>query len=206
MAVDRATCAPSAPRPAAPLRLAGPPGALFYLVVIVAILVAVDASTRKSLGMLLVGAPLWLVIAGVWFVRFVVALWDTRARMPVVQWARWLAIPLVLGLVFAAARTDALFRARFDLSRGALDAMAQEIEAGGSLERGWVGLYGVGRVERTGNGFWFVIDDSGLSRWGLAYSREGEPKESEDNFSPLWTGAWFEHLAGVWWTFVQSWD
>jgi len=203
------TIAPSAlepPRPGAVRKLAGPPGVLFYLVIIGAILLAIDANTRQSLWLLLLAVPIWLGLAGLWGVRFLMAIRETRARMSAAHWARWLAIPLALGLVFAVTRTDVLFQGRFDLSRGALDEMARDIEAGGSLERGWVGLYDVGTAERTDNGFWFVIDDSGLGRWGLAYSPDGEPKESEEYYSGLWTGALFEHLDGPWWTFEQGWD
>jgi hypothetical protein len=196
------------PSAAAPRRRLGPPGLLFYAAVIAAILLAIDASTRRSLWLLALGLPIWVGLAGVWFVRLVMALRDTRGRISVAHWVRWLAIPMALGLVFVmtSTRTDALVQARFDLSRSALDSMAREFEAGGSLARGWVGLYDVGAVEPTANGFWFVIDDSGLGRWGLAYAPDGEPKESDDNYSPLWTGARFEHVDGPWWTFAQSWD
>lgn len=195
------------PRPAATRRFAGPPGVLFYLVTTGAILLAIDTNTRQSLGLLLLTVPIWLGLGGVWGVRFLMALRETRGRMRSAHWVRWFAIPLTLGLVFAITRTDVLIEGRFDLSRGALDAMARDIEAGGSLEHGWVGLYDVGTAERTDNGFWFVIDDSGLGRWGIAYSPDGEPRESDENFGDgLWTGAWFEHVDGPWWVFHQEWD
>jgi hypothetical protein len=63
--------------------------------------------------------------------------------------------------------------------------MARDVLAGGSLDRGWVGLYAVGRVERTANGLWFVIDDGVLGHVGLVYSPTGEPK-AVDEESPLW--------------------
>jgi hypothetical protein len=188
-------------------RLAGPPGVLFFVVTIAVILLAIDTHTRQAFWLLLLTVPIWLGLAGVWSVRFLMALRETRARMRAAHWARWLAIPLALGLVFALTRTDILIKGRFDLSRNALDEMARDIEAGGPLQRGWVGLYDVGTAERTDNGFWFVIDDSGLGRWGLAYSPGGTPKQSDENFGDgLWTGASFEHLDGPWWTFQQAWD
>ncbi len=194
------------PNAVAPRKALGPPGVLSYAAVVGAILLALDTISRESLGLLLVTVPIWLGLAGIWFVRLLMTLRETRGRMPAAHWVRWLAIPIALGMAFAVTRTDTLVQARFDLSRGALDSMARDIEAGGSMDRGWVGLYSVGATERTANGFWFVIDDSGLGRWGLAYSPGGEPKESEDNYSGLWTGAWFEHLDGPWWIFHQSWD
>jgi hypothetical protein len=184
--------APEPPRPTATRRLAGPPGVLFYLATLGAILVAFDANTRQSLALLLLSVPIWFGLAGAWGIRFLIALHETRGRMSVAHWARWVAIPLALGLVFAVTRTTVLIQGRF--------------EAGGSLERGWVGLYDVGSAERTDNGFWFTVDDSGLGRWGLVYSPDGEPQESDENYSPLWSGASFDHIDGPWWTFQQAWD
>jgi hypothetical protein len=206
--VTSSTTAGTALGPAEPLvrKTLGPPGVVFFVVTLGAILLAIDANTRQSLGTLFLTVPLWLLLAGVWTVRLLMALRSTRARMPGSHWARWLAVPLALGLVFGATRTNLLIEARFDLSRGALDEMARDIAAGGALQRGWVGFYDVRTVERTENGFWFVVDDSFLGRWGLAYSGDGEPRESEENYSGLWTGASFDHVDGPWWTFQQSWD
>jgi hypothetical protein len=185
----------------------GPPGVRFYGLVVGAIVLAIEANTRGSFGLLVLAIPIWCGIAATWLVRFVHALRKTRGRMSVARWIRWLAIPLAMGLVFAVTRTDTLVQARFDLSRAALDGTAADIQAGGSLDRGWVGLYNVGRAERTANGFWFVIDDSGLSRWGLAYSPDGEPQPTDENLHHgTWTYPWFEHLDGPWWTFAQEWD
>jgi hypothetical protein len=194
------------PRAPGSRRIIGPPGLLFYIVTLGAILLALDANSRDSFWLFLLSAPIWLLLAAIWLFRFGLAVRANRGRMSAAHWARWLAIPLALGLVFGITRTDAVKDARFDLSRGALDQMALDVMASGSLDNGWVGLYNVGTAERTANGFWFVIDDSGLGRWGLAYSPNGEPKESEDNYDPLWTGAEFEHLDGPWWIFSQSWD
>jgi hypothetical protein len=189
-----------------PRTVIGPPGRLFYLVTLGAILLALYTNSAGSFLLLMLTAPIWLGLALIWLVRFGWAVRGNRGRMSLAHWAGWLAIPLALGLVFGITRTDAVIQARFDISRDALDQMAAEVVAGGSLDRGWVGLYDVGTAERTANGFWFVISDDGLGRWGLAYSTTGEPNESEANYSPLWSGAWFHHLDGPWWTFTQEWD
>jgi hypothetical protein len=187
-------------------RFIGPPGLRFNLVTFGAILLALYTNSSGSLWLLFLTAPIWVVLAAIWLIRFLLAVRGNRGRMSTAHWARWLAIPLALGLVFGITRTDALIQARFDLSRGALDQMAADVTAGGSLDRGWVGLYSVGTAERTANGFRFVVNDDGLGRWGLAYSPAGEPKESEANSSPAWGGAWFQHLDGPWWVFMQEWD
>ena len=172
----------------------------------IAIVIALDADSRDSFGALLIAVPIWFLLAGVWFVRFVVALGRDGSRMSVAHWARWLMIPIAMGLVFLLTRTDALFDARLSLSRGAMDVMAADVMAGGSTDRGWVGLYDVGVVERTANGFRFVVDEGWLSRQGFAYSPDGEPSLTEENYSPLWTGASLEAIGGGWWYWSEAWD
>ena len=176
---------------------------VFYVATLAAIVLALDANSRSSFGLFLITAPIWLLLATIWLVRFVLAMGQTNGHINAAHWARWLAVPLALGLVFGVTRTLFVRDARFDLSRGPLDQMAAEVIAGGSLDRGWVGLYDVGTVERTANGFWFVIDNSGFGRWGLAFSPEGEPKLSEASDRPP-QDARFEHLDGPWWIFTQE--
>ena len=183
-----------------------PPGILFFATTAVAIIIAIDANSRGSFVTAMIAALVWALIAGTWLIGFWKAQSPGRPPMSRGDRRRWLAIPVALVVVFAVTRTGALKVARFDLSRGALDQMAADVMAGGSVERGWVGLYDVGAVERTGNGFCFVLADDGLSRVGLAYAPSGEPIESEENFSPLWQPAMFEHLDGPWWRFAQGWD
>lgn len=197
--------APDWPTPSRPLRV-GPPGIPLFGATVVAILVAVEANSRGSFVQAVMAGVAWTVIGTVWFARFWMAQAPGRPPMTRGDRLRWLAIPVALGVVFALTRTDLVKEARFDLSRGALDDMATDVMAGGSIERGWVGLYDVGAVERTANGFWFVLADDGLSRIGLAFAPEGEPRESEENFSPVWQPAEFQHLDGPWWTFAQGWD
>src|SRR5262245_31367432 len=172
--------------------LVGPPGVLFYIATIVAILLALDTNTRQSIDMLVLTIPIWLVVAGAWLFRFVMALFATRGRMSVAHWARWLAIPVALGLVVAVTRTDGPLRTRFDFSRGAFDELAADFVAGAPLRHGWIGLYPIEAAERTANGFLAVVDDYGLGRWGFAYSPDGRPIESDENFLGGWQGAEFE--------------
>ena len=180
----------------------GPPGIRFWAATLLVVVLALDANSRGSFPSLLVIGPL-IGITVVWLIRAARAPWQVTT---IRDRARWLAIPAFLVLVFGLTRSDLLKDARFNLSRGALDDMAADVMAGGPLGRGWVGLYSVDNVERTANGFRFVLADNGLSRIGLAYAPSGEPLESEANFDPLWQPAEFEHLDGPWWWFAQGWD
>jgi len=184
------------------------PGIVFYSVTLGALVLAVDANTRGSLDLLLVTAPIWLAIAIVWVLRLLLAGGRARWRLSAAEWARWLVIPLAMGGVFAITRTDALINARLDLSRGAMDAMAADVLAGGPTNRGWVGLYDVGAVDVTGNGLRFVVDAGALGRWGFAYATAGEPVfiDDEEEAAGLWTGARFESIGGGWWRWIEEWD
>jgi hypothetical protein len=184
----------------------GPPGALLYLAAGIAILIALDANSRMSLITFMIAGPIWLVIAAVWLGRFARTVSRIRGQMPLADQVRWLLIPAAMGLAFLVTRTDVVFQARLNLSRGALDEMATEVMAGGSTQRGWVGLYNVGEVERTANGFRFEVDDSWLYRLGFAYSAEGAPELTEANYSPLWAGTSTKSIGGGWWLWTEEWD
>ena len=191
-----------------PEKAPGPPGLALTAFAVAAVLLALDGSSRRSLGVMLLSAPLWLGVAVVWLLRFLAAANAARWRFPVSVWARWAFIPVALGAVSIVAFTEVPFEARLALSRGAMDQMAAEVAAGGSANRGWVGLYDTGTVLRTENGVRFVVDDSSLGRWGFAYSTSGEPIfiDDEEEDAGLWTGAWFESIGGGWWKWTQAWD
>jgi hypothetical protein len=184
----------------------GPPRVLFGVATTLAILMALDANSRQALVMLLIAAPLWLIVAATWLVGFLVVARRTRLRMSVADWARWVVIPVAMGLVFLLTRSHMLFDARLSLSRPALDEMAADVMAVGPTDRGWVGLYDVGTVEPTANGVRFVVDDSALYRFGLAYARDGEPELTEANYSPLWSSTGLKPLGGGWWLWTEEWD
>jgi len=193
-----------APQADSARRRPGPPGPLFTAATAVAILIALDANSRASFGMFVITAPIWLGLAIAWGLRFLVALARTRLRLSPGEWARWLAIPLAMGLVFVATRTDAVRDARFALSRPALDAMAAEVIAGGTTQRGWVGLYHVGEAERTANGVLFVLDEF-FGRRGFAYAPTGLPNlYGYGDLDPA-GGPMFEPVGDGWWYFVESW-
>jgi len=185
----------------------GPPGLVFYALTLLAVLLALDANSRQSLSALLVVVPIWFGVAAAWTLRLILAGQRAGWRLAPVDWSRWLLIPLIMGAVFLVTRTDVLVEARLDLSRGAMDAMAADVMAGGTLDRGWVGLYDVGAVVLSENGLRFVVDDSGLGRWGFAYSTSGAPVfiETEDEQYD-WQGLAFDPIGGGWWRWTEQWN
>ena len=182
-------------------RAGGAPGIVFLLLVVAAIVVAIDANTRSSLGAFLVALPAWMAIALVWSLRMGIGISQRGLRMPATHWVRWLSIPVAMGTVFALTRTDALFDLRFELSRPALDAMAADVLGGGPEGRGWVGLYEVGRVEVAPKGLRFVIDRS-FGRIGLAWSPDSDPQAAD---SGTWCCATYEPMGDGWWYWYEPW-
>lgn len=175
----------------------GPPGVLFFMGTGLAVLAALDASSRQSFTMSLTAQAAWALVALIWLIRLVGALWSTRFRLPVMHWLRWLAIPAVFVLAVLYVGTGQPFNVRLSLSRDAMNQAAAEVMAGGSTERGWIGLYPVERVERISNGMRFLIADGGfIDRFGLAYSTGGPPEgvAGTDEYEPL---------GGGWWRWVE---
>jgi hypothetical protein len=184
----------------------GPPGVLLISATCVSAIVVLDAASRPSLVRFAFGALIWLVIAAVWFGRFLLTVRRTRKRMPTRHWIRWLVVPVVLGLVAVSALSGAAFEARLALSRDAMDRLAADVTAGGSVGSGWVGLYEISDPEPTANGIRYVIDDSGLFRTGFAYSPNGKPQLTDGNRSPLWDFFVVKPVGGGWWLWSEEWD
>ncbi len=173
--------------------VAGPPGWIFLAVAAIAIAFGLDANSRDSFDTAMLTVPVWFILAGTWTVRFLLMAWKTRLRRPVGQWIRWLVIPVALGTVFVLTSFEVPFDVRAALSRGAMNQAAAEVMAGGSTNRGWIGLYPVEQVERIPNGMRFLISGSGfLDRTGFAFSTTGMPdtNDAADEYEPL-DGGWF---------------
>jgi hypothetical protein len=167
---------------------------------------ALDAASRSSFFAMMIAVPLWLLLAAVWATRLAATVTGGGLRMSAAAWARWLLVPAAMGTAFALSLSDVPFEVRLALSRDAIDQMAADVMAGGSTERGVVGLYIVGHVETTANGIRFVLEDCGLSRHGLAYATDGEPRLTDDNYSPLWTSPLFHPVGANWWLWSEGWD
>lgn len=141
----------------------------------------------------------WIALAGVWGVRIVGAALVARLRFRVVEWIRWLAVPAILGVVFAITQSGAPFDVRLSLSRAGMDRTAAEVMAGGATDREWIGLWPVENVERIPGGMRFIVMGGGfIDRWGFAYSDTGDRPpimDGEDGY---------EHLDGNWWIWTDG--
>ena len=125
-----------------------PPGVLFYLAVAFAVLQGVWVSSLQSFVGLIGTVVVWFSLAGLWAFRLLGAAIVARLRFSVAEWARWLGVPLILGVVYLWTQTGAPYELRLSLSRPAMDQAAAEIIAGGSIDRDWIGLWPVDSVER----------------------------------------------------------
>ena len=191
--------APEGPAPAHPRRhwLLRPPGVLFYLGVALAVFEGVWVSSIQSFGGLIGTMLIWWSLAGVWALRLLGAAIVTRLRFGWREWARWLGVPLILGVVYVWTQSGEPYDLRLSWSRSAMDQAAAEIMAGGSTDRDWIGLWPVQDVERLPGGVRFIVSGCGfIDRCGFAYSTSGssasiaDPDDSEDRYEHL-DGNWF---------------
>jgi hypothetical protein len=176
----------------------GPPGIALWAGTVVAILLALDANSLQSFSIAVLALTLSTVVAGIWLIRFVISVWTTGLRMRIARWIRWLAIPLAFAIAVGLTRTSIPSDVRFALGRGAMDQAAAEIVAGGSTDRGWIGLYPAEHVERTANGMRFLIPGAGfIDQVGMAWSATGEPAGVDGTDE-------YHALEGGWWTWISK--
>jgi hypothetical protein len=181
--------------------LLGPPGVLFWLGVAFAAWLVLDASSRDSFSLTMIAIPTFWFVAGCWLLRFLAAGWADRLRWRPSRWLRWLAVPAFLGAIWALAISGVAADARYAASRAGMDQAAAEVMAGGTTDRGWIGLYPAEFVERTENGMRFLVSSSGfIDREGYAYAIDGRPRVTYDD------GAEYTELGGGWWRWIAPFD
>lgn len=143
-----------------------------------------------NLGMVMSGFMLGGGIAAGWGICFIAAALNARTRMSKPALARWLGIP-ALGLVCLALMLSGVpATVRFELSRSALDQAAARVEAGETVEPGWIGLIPIDSVEVDGTEtYLWVAGSGGFGQCMLVHAR--------DTARPDWGGA--HDLGGNWW-------
>lgn len=204
------------------------PGALAIAITAVVLLAAVAITRGRALGPLLdavlfVGTPLlvamtfwafsipgtyffvsatlglvWVLLALFWIGRFGYVL--VRRRPSTAQIAAWLALPAIVLAAAIAVSLDVPMRARFELSRPAMDRAARDVLAGRrdpqAIDR--IGLWEVERAERGRGTFRFLVKESGLfDPVGFAYSPHGRPPNFGEDA--------YRHVSGPWYVWEEGW-
>jgi hypothetical protein len=187
------------------------PGASFGLQILTVVVAAGACLTLWAVSvpgtylLLLMALPFaWFMLGLIWVILGLLLVQDAGIRAALRN--GWLVGIAVLVLATAAAvRTDLPLRARFELSRGSLEAVAaKSIEPvassapAGQPDR-WIGLFDAERIERFDGGFRFLVKGTGfLDPVGLAYSPFAPPPNlgGEDFYEPF---------SGPWWIWVESW-
>jgi hypothetical protein len=178
-----------------------------HLAGFVALLIVWEAASVPGthFGGMLIGILAWLAVGAVWFLRGVLRV-GAGLRYGIKPQSltgkrRWLVLPILAFVCVASVGRRLPLHARFILSRGAMERMAQQVQAdpnaGASTTR--IGLYRVSRVEPIPGGMRFVIDGTGfLDRWGFAYSPNGAPASGGLDE--------YEHFRGPWYLWREIFD
>lgn len=108
--------------------------------------------------------------------------------------------PIFLGTVFLLASYGLAFRARFELSRPALERYAIAITDEQLLhsEAKWIGALRIKEVDRAGDSIRFITGACFFDDCGVAYSPSGaEPlRVGEDRY---------KRISATWWYWRRSW-
>jgi len=175
-----------------------PPGVLFYVAAILTVAFGLWSASVESDGGFLLTLVIWCSLALVWGFRLVGAAIVTRLRFGMAEGARWSGIPL-LGAACLVGTTTAPYDVRLSLSRSAMDQAANEIMAGGSTDRDWIGLWPVKDADWMPHGMRFIVAGCGgfLRQCGFAYASDetmpwiADPDHyGEDTYQRL-DGHWF---------------
>lgn len=148
-----------------------------------------------------------LVLAGLWVVRYAAALrlvryyGDPGLKRPGSR-RRWLTVPLIAVTTFLLLLVQVPLCVTFWLSQGAMERTARavmQLPVGAEKEPAhWIGLYPTVKIERIPGGMRFLVQGTGIfDREGFAYSPDGEPTATGDDY--------YTHFSGPWWLWRESW-
>jgi len=206
--VTEATLEARAEVPSPRRRRPGPPRWLFHGVAALAALALLWAYSYPGmqvyfwLGSLLA----LLLLAAVWLVRLVIALWRPR------QWSWWFVVAPVGGLLTLALLTYGVpLHARFVLSESAFQAQVKDLPAAPTDGAEWtdlahperIGSYRIIEVNRIAGGvvFWEANGDF-FDSVGFAWLPDGPSAVLE---SGSFENPQFTHLQGPWYAWTASW-
>jgi hypothetical protein len=182
-------------------RRGAPPGWLFYLVTVVAVLVVFEAVSQPAMGTAMLGAAAFISVGLAWVLRLVRVAHRGRLRATRADALRWLGVPVILVLAYLAAESDVVTAVRFEVSRGAMDALAADVMAGRQRPPGLVGLYGVRRIEDNEDSVRVVVggvmfDDVGFEWFADPdITRREAEQRCRCEYAPL---------GGGWWSVTQT--
>lgn len=147
---------------------------------------------------LTVASGLVVLLAGaVWGTAVVVVGWRwLRARQRPTR-AGWLLVaPALVVVAGSLGAVDVPLRARFALSRGALEDVVE-----GEDRTGRAGLYRVTHVSEEGDGVYLEVEGGFFVDGGFALLPSGPPDPDHDGFART-----YRHLGGDWYAYTEGFD
>lgn len=191
---------------------AAPPGWKFHAVLVLPALALLYAYSFPGMAFFVWILAAWVLLGAsvVWAVRLLGFFVWRRRRGPTVATgrARWFAIaPLGAVVVGLLLWVDAPLRARWQISRGAFDRAARQVQAGelsgATYDSRRLGLYTVTNVEQVKRGILFYEETgSFLDDAGFAYLPGGPSPELENGG---FENPQFVALGNGWYAWTASW-
>lgn len=171
------------------------------VVALVLILIALDATTSPRFGNIVVVVVGAIGLVGVWRGWFPAARrrWETLGRGARLA---WIVVPTLAALALYGILTGAVERARFELSRAAMDQLVAEALAGRRAFPDHVGLYDVESVEsRPPDEVRVVVGHTFLDTVGFTWFADATMTKARADET---CGCSHQSLGGGWWSFLED--
>lgn len=177
-----------------------PPGIPFYLAITVVAALALDAVSSWAFLSGIAALALGGVLGLLWSIRFLTAL-RQPADPDLAGWIRWLGVPTIGIMVVAAGVSGTATQVRFDLSRGAMDRLADDVAAGLVDDHdGWVGAFPVMGAEAWDGSIRVYVRGGFLTIAGFErFDDPGHGGRAESDCACT-----SRALGGGWWAFTED--
>ena len=176
------------------------PGWILYIASFVVVGLAAEAASQPDLRSAMILGAAWMGLGLAWVATIGVSLVLRRPGWSVAHLVRWLGVPALLLFAAALMVTDVAMQVRFELSRGAMDALVADVRTGHDPIPDTAGLFHVKFVDELSGGvqvfvgsvwwdqvgFWWFADPAGPDL--------GRGVGCDCDLSPL---------GGGWWSFVE---
>jgi hypothetical protein len=169
------------------------------LAALVIVLITLDAVTAPRFWNVAVAIIGGVALTAVWLTLLPAAV---RDRTSPSLWRRlcWLVVPVIVLLALLGVATGGVARARFELSRPALDQLVAEAAGGRTTFPDRVGLYGVEWVDAWGDEVRVVVGGLFLDSLGFVWFQDDTMTNARaDEMCDCDS----ESLGGGWWTFYE---
>lgn len=186
--------------PATSSRRVVAPGLIQYIASIVVVALAAEAASQPDLVSTMLFGLTWVGVGLAWVALVGVSLVLRRPGWSAVHVVRWLGVPALLLLAAGLMVTDVAMQVRFELSRGAMDALVADVRTGRDPDPDSAGLFHVTFVDELSGGVQVFVGSVWWDHVGFWWFAD---PEGPDFRRGVGCDCDLSPLGGGWWAFVE---